>query len=232
VEPGSNRSETREEPAPTQRSWGFFAFLACAVGLVLIGTQRQADKELASDSKPLEQPAEFQTAPAGLMGAPAIGDSASDGTSLGAALGIATSEGGLPASTVDERATDTPVKIAPVEKPARAPVSEISFESPNIATSESSLAAVFVIKRSEPLSHRVQIRWRAISGTAESGVDFASDAMGTVELLEGQTQRAIYVPLRSDVEQEGDETFSIELEVVRGGRLKSSTAHATILDDD
>lgn len=232
VAPESIHTEINEEPAAPQRSWGFFAFVACAVGLVLIGTQRQSDKGVGADVGSAEPPAELQAAPTGLMGAPAIDGSLSDSTLSGTVLGLATSEGGLPAPNVDEPATEAPAEITPVQKRPRPPNSEISFESPHIATSESSLAAVVVIKRSEPLSHRVQIRWRAVSGTAEAGVDFASDAMGTVELLEGQTQRAIYVPLRNDLEKEGDETFSIELEVLRGGRIANGTATATILDDD
>ena len=228
----SIHTEINEEPTAPQRSWGFFAFLACAVGLVLIGTQGQPEKDAGAEIGTTEPPAELQGAPAGLMGAPAIDGPPSDGTLSGTVLGLATSEGGLPAPKVDESAAEAPVEITPVQKRPRPPISEISFESAHIATSESSLAAVFVIKRSEPLSQRVQIRWRAVSGTAEAGVDFASDTMGTVELLEGQTQRAIYVPLRNDLEKEGDETFSIELEVLRGGRIENGKATATILDDD
>lgn len=227
----SIRSDTHEEPAAPQRSWGFFAFLACAIGLVLIGTQRQSDKELADADAYL--PVAERPAAGNLMAAPALEGSLGHNRLSDAARAPDTNEGGAPASTDDESAAEAPAEIAPpVERRVSPPMSEISFQSSNIATSESSLAAVFVVKRSPPLSHRVQMRWRAVSGTAEAGVDFASDARGTIELLEGQAQRAIYVPLRNDTEKEGDETFSIELEVIRGGRITNGTAHATILDDD
>ncbi len=235
IEPRATAPEAGDELAPPQRSWGFFAFLACALGLVFIGSQRQTEHEpdAGGSNKPAVTQAELPIAPPGLMGAPATDRSTGDSRISSAALGLGTSEGGAPIASADEPSAETPAERAPTEKPTQKPTSEISFESANIATSESSLAAVFVIKRSEPLSRRIQIRWRAMSGTAEAGVDFASDAMGTIEFLEGQTQRAIYVPLRNDVLKEGDETFSIELEVVRGGgHLASSTAQATILDDD
>lgn len=235
VEPRAAAPETSDELAPPQRSWGFFAFLACALGLMFIGSQRQTEQKAETEiaDGPAVSEGEFPIAPAGLMGAPATDRSNGEGNLSGAALGLGTSEGGLPISSADERPREAPVERAPSEKQTQGPASEISFESASVATSESSLAAVFVIKRSESLSRRIQIRWKATSGTAEAGVDFASDAMGTVEFLEGQTQRAIYVPLRNDVLKEGDETFSLELEVVRGGgHLASSTAQATILDDD
>lgn len=231
------RSAPNEELAP-QRSWGFFAFLACALGLMFLGTRHQSEEQIGTGesekSTPTHAEAAIATAqlPAGIMGAPLTDSAHGDGRGSDSAPGFEVSEGSLVESNVDERSARSAVDAARTQRRTPMPVSEISFESPNIATSESSLAAVFIIRRSEPLDHRVLVRWRAVSDTAEAGVDFASDAMGTVEFLEGQTQRAIYVPLRNDAAKEGDETFTVELEVIRGGRLNGSTARATILDDD
>ena len=118
-------------------------------------------------------------------------------------------------------------------KGSGARLSEISFEADSIVTSEGSVAAVFLIKRSQPLSGRTRVQWQAISGTAESGVDFAANAGGSVEFADGQAQRAIYVPLRNDLLKEGDETFTVRLQSARGARLgKANTVEATIRDDD
>ena len=112
-------------------------------------------------------------------------------------------------------------------------MSEISFESSTIVTSETSVAAVFLVKRSQPLRGRVSVNWRAISGTADAGIDFASSASGTLTFADGQAQRAIYVPLRNDLLKEPDETFYVELLPTKTARLgKGSRAEAIIRDDD
>jgi hypothetical protein len=114
-----------------------------------------------------------------------------------------------------------------------APLSEISFESANIVTTESSVAAVFLIKRSQPLRGRARVQWIAMSGTADAGIDFASSAAGSVEFADGQAQRAIYVPLRNDLLKEGDETFKVQLKSPVNARLGPiAIAEATIRDDD
>jgi hypothetical protein len=123
---------------------------------------------------------------------------------------------------------------APVKRPA-APVvlSEISFDSPSIVTTESSVAAVFLIKRSQPLRGRARVQWTAESGTADAGIDFASSASGSVEFADGQAQRAIYVPLRNDLLKEDDETFTVRLLAPQNAKLGASArSEATIRDDD
>ena len=113
-------------------------------------------------------------------------------------------------------------------------MSEISFESSTIVTSETSVAAVFLIKRSQPLTGRVSVSWKAVSGTADAGIDFASSASGTVTFADGQAQRAIYVPLRNDLlKEDADESFYVELIGPKSARLgKASRAEAIIRDDD
>jgi hypothetical protein len=92
---------------------------------------------------------------------------------------------------------------------------------------------VFLIKRSQPLKGRVSVSWRAVSGSADAGIDFASAAAGTVTFADGQAQRAIYVPLRNDLLKEPDESFYVELLGPKSARLgKSPRAEAIIRDDD
>ena len=112
-------------------------------------------------------------------------------------------------------------------------MSDISFESTSIVTSETSVAAVFLIKRSQPLSGRVSVSWKAVSGTADAGIDFASNATGTVTFADGQAQRAIYVPLRNDLLKEDDENFYVDLVAPKSARIgKLGRAEAIIRDDD
>ena len=71
------------------------------------------------------------------------------------------------------------------------------------------------------------------SGTADAGIDFASNASGSVEFADGQAQRAIYVPLRNDLLKEEDETFTVEAAVaVERATGQAASAEATIRDDD
>lgn len=92
---------------------------------------------------------------------------------------------------------------------------------------------MFVVKRSPPLTGRVRVQWSAESGTARAGVDFAANAHGAVEFADGQSQRAIYVPLRNDLKKEGDETFSVRLHSPQGAKLGPiARAEAIIRDDD
>ncbi|MGH8185086.1 MAG: Calx-beta domain-containing protein, partial [Steroidobacteraceae bacterium] len=107
------------------------------------------------------------------------------------------------------------------------------FEDRAIVTSEGSVAAVFLVKRSQPLRGRARVQWSAHSGTADAGIDFASDASGTIEFADGQAQRAIYVPLRSDLLKEEDETFTVRLHGAQNARIGPlGTVEATIRDDD
>lgn len=214
---------------PKQRSWGFFAFIACALLVTYLAFQRQN----APDGNGAPAPAIVPSAivpsvatispPASLPTTPAV-ESAPATTAPTSAS--ATTESAKPAKAA-------PAAVARPQRPA-APMSEISFESATIVTSESSVAAVFLIKRSQPLSGRVSVSWKTASGTADAGIDFASSATGTVTFADGQAQRAIYVPLRNDLlKEEADESFYVDLVGPKSARLgKAARAEAIIRDDD
>jgi serine/threonine protein kinase len=205
---------------PKQRSWGFFAFIACALLLTYFAFQRQ---NAPNDT---EAPAIAPAAAAPSAPAPAPTTQPELETSAPSATPAA------PDETTEETTAAAPAAAAAKPR-ATAPLSEISFESTTIVTSEMSVAAVFLIKRSQPLSGRVSVSWRAVSGTADAGIDFAADAAGTVTFADGQAQRAIYVPLRNDLIKEEDESFYVELFAPRSARLaKETRAEAIIRDDD
>lgn len=205
---------------PKQRSWGFFAFIACALLLTYFAFQRQ---NAPNDT---EAPVIAPAAAAPSAPAPAPTTQPELETSAPSATPAA------PDETTEETTAAAPAAAAAKPR-ATAPLSEISFESTTIVTSEMSVAAVFLIKRSQPLSGRVSVSWRAVSGTADAGIDFAADAAGTVTFADGQAQRAIYVPLRNDLIKEEDESFYVELFAPRSARLaKETRAEAIIRDDD
>jgi serine/threonine protein kinase len=239
------RRELTEDLMPQQRSWGFFIFIACAFAVTFIASQRQDEEGVVEAQAPIDPPShtsDLTPAPVGLMGAPV------DATTLAAPLARAplgraspdaaasngayvSKSGAGPAPTHTPKPASAPVPNA--AKTARARLSEISFESDSIVTSEGSVAAVFLIIRSQPLSGRARIQWKATSGSADAGIDFASSAAGVVEFADGQAQRAIYVPLRNDLLKEEDETFTLHLQSAKGARLgKANAIEATIRDDD
>ena len=207
---------------PKQRSWGFFAFIACAALVSYLAYQRQN-----APNPPAAPPAAIAPVAAALppTPAPVVQPTTTPVTEATAAADSTASEA--------TAAATLPAVAAKPTRPA-APMSEISFESSSIVTSESSVAAVFLIKRSQPLSGRVSVSWKAVSGTADAGIDFASEASGSVTFADGQAQRAIYVPLRNDLLKEGgDESFYVELFSPKSSRLgKVARAEAIIRDDE
>jgi serine/threonine protein kinase len=241
IQPASNLVTTELPPEliPAQRGWGFFAFVACALVMIFIAAQRQDNSDAPDDPAV----AAAQTDPAAESAAlPPLTNSI-----VGA---VERSNGGLPIggsesfsadaklagtnpSLLSPAAATTSIEAPAKPTPAPASLSEISFDAPSIVTTESSVAAVFLIKRSQPLRGRARVQWSAKSGTADAGIDFASNASGSVEFADGQAQRAIYVPLRNDLLKEGDETFTVELLSPQNARLgKLASAEATIKDDD
>lgn len=234
-------TELQPELMPAQRGWGFFVFVACAIVVIFIAAQRQDDSDepaaVATTDPTPHEPASLPltNSVAGSVerprdSLPSLTDKEPFKTSVAAAPGGTSTATAM----LSPAAGSGAVANVPVKPPAPpAPLSEISFESASIVTTESSVAAVFIIKRSQPLRGRARVQWVAISGTADAGIDFASSAAGSVEFADGQAQRAIYVPLRNDLLKEGDETFTVQLKSPQNARLgATASAEATIRDDD
>jgi len=237
-------TELPHELIPAQRGWGFFAFVACAIVMIFIAAQRQdgPDEPAVATAAANEAPAEPASLPPLTNSVVGSVERTSPGLPSGVSMGnnessfaadaqlAAASHPALLTTVPGSTAIENPSKPAPTPPVA---LSEISFDSTSIVTTESSVAAVFLIKRTQPLRGRVRVQWTAISGTADAGIDFASNASGSVEFADGQAQRAIYVPLRNDLLKEGDETFTVKLQSPQNARLgANASAVATIRDDD
>jgi serine/threonine protein kinase len=233
-------TELQPELMPKQRGWGFFVFVACAIVVIFIAAQRNADdpdEPAAGASASEAMPGESTAAPMTSSVAGAVERSRDSVPSMTDSKPFTFSDPPSDTKTAALAPARGPgaATAVPVAKPSAppAPLSEISFESANIVTTESSVAAVFLIKRSQPLRGRARVQWVATSGTADAGIDFASSAAGSVEFADGQAQRAIYVPLRNDLIKEGDETFKVQLKSPVNARLGPvAIAEATIRDDD
>jgi serine/threonine protein kinase len=222
-------TELPQDLMPPQRGWGFFAFVACAIVVIFIAAQRHDD----SPDEPAV--AVVDPVPSEPTALPPLANSV-----VGA---VERPRETLPSADAQLASTNpsllspaaaTSAVEAPVKRPTPpAALSEISFESPSIVTTEGSVAAVFLIKRAQPLRGRARVQWTASSGTADAGIDFGSNASGSVEFADGQAQRAIYVPLRNDLLKESDETFTVKLQSPQNARVGAiASAEATIRDDD
>jgi|HigsolmetaAR201D_1030396.scaffolds.fasta_scaffold00448_6 serine/threonine protein kinase len=224
-------ADPADDLMPTQRSWGFFVFIAVALAVMLFAARRESIEPDTADAVPSAQ------ATAETIGTSALGNVAPSGTRAPEHLSLptpppanddATETGTSPEATPAAPATSrSPPKASP---PA---LDSIGFESASITTSESAIAAVLIVHRTGSLDGRAVARWRATSGTAQIDEDFITSPTGTVEFADGQAQRALYIPLRNDQLAEGDETFSIELIDAQRARLGSvRVATVTIKDDD
>jgi hypothetical protein len=212
-------SELPSEFMPRNRGWGFVAFAAAALALVFIGVRRPEDR-----------PATVPPVASGPQSV--VGMAAALPSTLTSSV-IAEPQLAAPSSTPAPKAKDEPKTATPAEPAQAAPAAAVSKpRAAAVVTSESSIAAVFVVKRKAPLRGRAVVNWKARGVSAEADGDFLADS-GTVEFADGQTTRAIYVPLRDDQLKEEDETFTVVLESPEGARLGASPqAVATIRDDD
>jgi hypothetical protein len=124
-----------------------------------------------------------------------------------------------------------PWPLQPPTRPATHEGTVIAFISPSVVTSEKALAAVVVLERSPPRHGALRVRWAARSGTADAAIDF-SDASGTARFADGQSQLALYVPLRNDLIRESDESFDVCLDRAQARSRSPRCAAVTIRDDD
>lgn len=103
------------------------------------------------------------------------------------------------------------------------------------AASTSPESGVFTVglTRSNGSSGTVSVPYAFRAGTAIAGTDFTS-TVGNVEFAEGVTTATLTIPITSDVLDEADETFFVDLGTPTGGAtLGTIITHAvTITDDD
>lgn len=235
VSAASAPAELSEEIVPAQRGWGFFSFVIVALAITFFISQRDVSEsslgaETALAASVPERPANDDT-----ENTLAVPESGATQSALMSVVPMAPSrEQKLFSGQGPDIEAEAQSKVdAPKAQSKPTPLSAISFSSDQIVTPEGSIAAVFIVKRSPPLTGRASVQWKVQNGSAAIDDDFIASPSGTVEFADGQAQRAIYIPLRNDLDAEGDETFSLELLSPQRGRLGSaSRAEATIRDDD
>ena len=89
----------------------------------------------------------------------------------------------------------------------------------------------FVVKLSEASGLPVTVKYSTIAGNATAGEDFTA-ASDTLTFAAGETSKIIPIAIINDTEHETNETFSVQLSSPTNATLPTSSATATIIDDD
>jgi hypothetical protein len=199
------------------RSWGFYAFLACGLALTYavagpIKPSSTVNDDVASASETLaREPSTARLTPK----PPAKSE-------LVAIFPQAEAATAFELSRHPQR---------PRKRSAAHEGTAVAFMSPLAVTTERAVSAVVVLERSPPRRGALRIHWAVRSGTADAAIDF-SDASGTARFADGQSQLALYMPLRNDLLKESDESFEICLDRVQARAGARNCAAITIRDDD
>ncbi len=91
--------------------------------------------------------------------------------------------------------------------------------------------ASFTISLSEPLRRGATVQYVTTDGTAVAPDDFTAFG-GTLTFAARETSKTLTVPVRGDILDEVDETFSLVLSAPSGAAIVDGTGVMTILDDD
>ncbi len=93
-----------------------------------------------------------------------------------------------------------------------------------------SIAAVDV-SLDAPSGRPVTVEYAMTDGSATAGVDYTAGS-GTVEFAPGETSQTLVVPVIGDLDDESNETFTIDLSTPMNATIDISSTLVTIVDND
>lgn len=132
---------------------------------------------------------------------------------------------------------NTAVDSAPptAEPGDRQPASQRQLIIENTAAPEGSADAAgtlaFVARLSSAAATPVSVSYDTAAGSAIAGEDFQASS-GTLRFAAGDTERVIEVPLLGDADDEGNESFTLQLHSPLGAALLNTSVTGTIANDD
>ncbi|MFC3077685.1 Ig-like domain-containing protein [Phenylobacterium terrae] len=128
-----------------------------------------------------------------------------------------------------------PARRPPCWARTRAPNHHISADSGSLAEGNSgSVAFGFTVYRTGSTDVASSVDWQ-VSGAGSSpadGADFASALSGTVSFASGEYSKGFTVSAAGDTAHEPDEGFAVTLSNASPGDIGTSSAGATIVNDD
>ena len=89
----------------------------------------------------------------------------------------------------------------------------------------------FTIALSRASALPVSVDYSTVDGTARAGEDYEA-AAGTLVFAPGETTKTITIVITGDTEEEGKETFFVELSGAVNALLPDALGVGTIFDDD
>ncbi len=108
-------------------------------------------------------------------------------------------------------------------------------DPPTLSVSNASVSEggdlVFTVSQSVASGKTVTVNYATSNGTALAGVDYTS-ANGTLTFNPGQNDLTITVPTTEEMQDEDDETLSLELSNATEASIGTGTGAGTILNDD
>lgn len=93
-------------------------------------------------------------------------------------------------------------------------------------------AATFTITLSAASGQPVTVRYATANGSATGGPDYVPQPLTTLTFAPGEVAKQIIVPVKGDLVDEDDETFTINLSSPVNATLSTTRATGTIRDDD
>ncbi len=115
---------------------------------------------------------------------------------------------------------------------------DISLTTPRLSIADASVAEnvaggkmAFTVTLSAPGERDVSVDYETTGDSATEGTDYTT-ASGTLELVSGDTETRIIVPITNDDLYEADETFTVTLSSPSNATLETETATGTIVNDD
>ncbi len=101
----------------------------------------------------------------------------------------------------------------------------------DVTVGEGDGPAVFTVSLSEPGNRPVTVSFATADATAAAGADYQATT-DQVTFAPGETSASVTVTVLSDLLDEPDETFTVELTAADGAVLANASGAGTILDDD
>lgn len=91
--------------------------------------------------------------------------------------------------------------------------------------------AIFTVALSKPGISIIEVNFATAGGTATAGSDYTPTS-GTIVFAPGQTTQTVTVPIVSDLTDEPNETFTLNLSNATGAIINDGQGIGTITDDD
>ena len=108
---------------------------------------------------------------------------------------------------------------------------EASLSTGSTSSVEGSGTVAFTVTKSGTTGKTVRVNYSTVDGSARSGSDYQGRS-GSLTFAPGESEKTVEIPLLSDSLAEGNEVFFLELSGAVDAAITTTSAVATIQDDD